>query len=74
MSSLSMRLGPPPEKSPFQRGREDGVSGKPAPAMPRYDTPWSERLYASGWSRGADERNQVHAQQLPAPIIHKEAH
>lgn len=74
MSGLRMDLGLVPAKTSFQRGREDGLAGKPAPALPRFDTPWSERLYASGWSRGADERNQRATPGLPESIAHREAH
>lgn len=45
-------------KSPFALGEEAGLAGKPGPAFPTPDSPWSDRLYARGWSSGVDRRNQ----------------
>lgn len=46
------------EKSPWQRGHDDGLAGKPGPAIPKADATWAERLYSSGWSRGVEARKQ----------------
>lgn len=56
MSKLAEMLGPAPDQSPYERGREDGRQGKPAPSFPTPDSTWSDRLYARGWSRGIELR------------------
>lgn len=50
------------ELSPFERGERDGLSGKPGPAFPKADSPWEDRLYARGWSRGIDRRERMLAE------------
>lgn len=50
------------EPSPWERGYADGLAGKPGPAFPTPDSSWAQRLYAAGWSRGVDHREeQKHA-------------
>jgi hypothetical protein len=44
------------EKSPWQQGYEAGLAGKSGPAIPKADSPWDDRRYSSGWSRGLDAR------------------
>ena len=44
------------EKSPYQRGFDAGMEGKPGPAFSTPDTPWAARLYERGWSAGTDAR------------------
>lgn len=56
MSKLAALLGPADEKTPYQRGREAGQKGDPGPAFLNPDSTWEDRLYARGWSRGADDR------------------
>lgn len=47
------------EKTPYERGFDDGKAGKPAPPFSTPDTPWASRLYERGWSAGVDARNTV---------------
>lgn len=49
----------PTTKSRWQQGREDALAGRPAPQLVRPDGPWSARLYAAGWDRGAAEREEA---------------
>lgn len=56
---------PTMQKTPWQRGHDDGMQGRPAPGFPRGDATWSERLYASGWNSGT--RDRLAAQQKPIP-------
>jgi len=42
------------DKTPFEKGYDDGFALKPAPAFPTPDSSWAERLYARGWSSGVD--------------------
>lgn len=56
MSRLSEMLGPLPDKTPFERGREHGLKGQPGPSFPTPDSDWSSRLYARGWSIGNEMR------------------
>lgn len=46
-----------PSKSPFRRGYDHGLGDKrPAPAFPKGDATWSEKLYHRGWHAGTDVR------------------
>jgi hypothetical protein len=56
---MIMDLGPQPSKTPFERGHEDGLLGKPGPAFPKPDADWSSRLYNRGWEAGVDERMRL---------------
>ncbi|MBN3761373.1 hypothetical protein [Burkholderia sp. Ac-20365] len=52
----TMMLEPPNRRTPYQRGEDDGLAGKPGPAFPRADSDWSERLYNRGWEAGISKR------------------
>lgn len=58
MSRLAARLGPLPEKSPYERGREAGLRGEAAPPFATPDTSWSDRLFSRGWARGIEMREE----------------
>lgn len=45
-----------PEKTPHQRGVEDGMAGKPGPPFPTPGSDWATRLYNRGWETGVDRR------------------
>lgn len=56
-----------PPNTPWQRGYDDGFARKPGPPFPAGNADWATRLYAAGWSSGADARQA-------AEIAEKAAH
>lgn len=49
--ALSLNL-----RSPFSRGFDDGLAGKPGPAFPNGNSDWASRLYNRGWESGTQKR------------------
>lgn len=47
-------------RSPFDRGFEDGLAGKPGPAFPTGTSDWASRLYNRGWESGTEKRMASH--------------
>lgn len=54
---MRMKLNPE-GASPFEKGKIDGLAGKPGPAFPGPDSSWAARLYNRGWEAGTQERLQ----------------
>lgn len=45
------------KQTPYERGYAAGLDGTGrSPEFPRGDASWAEKLYARGWSDGADAR------------------
>lgn len=55
------------QQSPWQRGHDDGMQGKPAPGFPKADSTWTERLYAAGWNSGTRDRLAASPKPIPLP-------
>lgn len=56
------------DRSPYARGEEDGLAGKPGPAFPTATSPWHEKLYNRGWEAGITRRAIAAAMQASIEV------
>lgn len=44
--------------TPYERGYDAGLAGKPAPPFPTSQASWAQRLYHRGWHDGVEDAHK----------------
>lgn len=52
MNAINRILGEGPSESPFSRGKRAAEEGRSAPAFPKGDANWEQKLYFRGYQSG----------------------